>query len=206
MIEKTKPIQTEQSEEKEKQQCPVPKCEFSGTALELMNHLTLEHKYTDKQALQICYSSVQPGESALVKAAKEAGAVEVITKESMDSGVTVSDDISEAFDKAPTTKDVIGTGKLEFHNELPQVDFKDLVGETFLLQQIKMVENWDGFYGTSTFGLIMIQLRDGRKATSLAGGLAVVKQLRGFISKKRFPVKVTLTEKPGSNGYYYLFE
>lgn len=156
--------------------------------------------------------AVKPGESkpekSLVDTAKEAGAVEVITENQVKTAASaeIADDVQAAFDKAPTTKDVIGTGKLDFHKELPQIDFKALVGHTFLLSQVQMVEDWDGFYGTSTFGLILIQLKDGRKATSLAGGLAVVKQLRGIVAKRRFPVRVTLTEKPGQNGSYYLFE
>lgn len=135
----------------------------------------------------------EPSEKTLVEAAKEMGAVS-------------EEDVAKMFDKAPTTKDIIGTGKLEFHKELPQIDFKSLVGSTFLLHQIQMVEDWDGLFGTSTFGLILVQKRDGSKATSLAGGQAVVKQLRGFINKRRFPVKVALTEKPGINGFYFLFE
>lgn len=132
-------------------------------------------------------------DSALVQAAKEQDDI-------------VGNELEDAFDKAPTTKDVIGTGKLDFHKELPQMEFKTLVGQTFLLQEVRMVEDWDGFFGTSTFGLIKIQMRDGRKATSLAGGLAVVKQLRGFVNKRRFPIKVNLIEKPGQAGNYYLFE
>ena len=143
---------------------------------------------------------------ALVKAAKDMGAVEIITKESIGDDSTVGDAVKEAFDKAPSTQDIIGTGKLSFHPELPQIDFRDLVDHAFLLYQVMMVDGWDGYYGTSNFGLILIQLRDGRKATSLAGGVAVVKQLRALIAKRRFPVRLVLTEKPGQNGAYYLFE
>ena len=153
----------------------------------------------------------ESGADALVRAAKEAGAVEILTAEKVAASElsdesSIDDEVKKEFERAPSTKDVIGTGKLSFHPELPQVDFRNLVGHTFLLYQPQMVDGWDGFYGTSNFGLIMVQLRDGRKATSLAGGIAVVKQLRSLLGKRRFPVRVTLTEKPGQNGSYYLFE
>lgn len=152
----------------------------------------------------------ESGASRLVEAAKEVGGVEVIDKDDVvfaeleDSSV-IDDDVKRRFEHTPTTQDIIGTGKITFHPELPQTKFENLVGHTFLLEQVQMVDGWDGFYGISNFGLILLQLRDGRKCTSLAGGIAVVKQLRALIAKKRFPVKVTLTEKPGQNGYYYLF-
>lgn len=150
----------------------------------------------------------EEGAKELLDAAKALGAVEVI--EEIDDS-RVDSETERLFNLAPKTKDILGAGKIEFHQEMPQVKFEILIGHTFLLQDIRIVEGWDGFYGTSNFGLIMVQLRDGRKCTSLAGGIAVIKQLRGFLGniqarKTRYPIKVILTQKPGGQGPYYLFE
>jgi len=192
----------------DKLKCTVPGCEFEGDSLDLMNHLQLVHKLTDKQAMEIVY----PGGAPVLKdAAKDAGAVEVIDKDGLalselEDSSDIAGDVKEAFEKAPTTQDIIGTGKIEFHKELPQIKFEDLIGHSFLIYEIFMVEEWEGYYGTSDFGLILLQLRDGRKATSLAGGVAVIKQLRGFKKQRRYPVKVVLGTKPGEVGPYYIFE
>lgn len=140
----------------------------------------------------------------------ELGATEIMDRDdiigsAMTDSSTIPADVQSEFDKAPTTTDILGTGKIDFHKDLPQCKFDDLVDHTFLIREIKMIEGWDGFYGTSNFGLLLGQLRDGRKFTTLAGGIAVVKQLRNFINKRRFPVKVTLTQQPGAQGPYYLF-
>lgn len=173
-----------------KLKCPETDCEHEGDALDMVIHLQDFHKYTEKDAMKIVYPS---GDSPLVDAAKKAGAVS-------------DDDIDKAFKDAPTTKDIIGVGKIDFHNELPRMEFAELVGQEFLLHHIMMVDGWDGYFGTSSFGLILIQFRDGRKCTSLAGGVAVVKQLRNLTAKRKFPVKVKLTQMPGQAGPYYLFE
>lgn len=187
--------------------CAVPECDFTGDKLELMAHLQDLHKYTEKQALEIVY----PVERPLVDAAKRAGAVEIIDQDAIElaeltDSSTIDDDVQAAFAGAPTTTDIIGTGKIDFHNELPQVKFELLIGHTFLIHEIMMVDEWEGYYGKSDFGLILLQLRDGRKATSLAGGIAVIKQLRGFKKQKRYPVKVVLGTRPGDLGPYYIFE
>lgn len=187
--------------------CTVPGCDFEGDKLELMAHLQDLHKHTEKQALEIVYPESRP----LVDAAKQAGAVEIIDQAGIDEAEMedssrIDDDVQAAFAGAPTTTDIIGTGKIEFHNELPQVKFELLIGHTFLIHEILMVDEWEGYYGKSDFGLILLQLRDGRKATSLAGGIAVIKQLRGFKLQKRYPVKVVLGTRPGDLGPYYIFE
>lgn len=191
--------------------CPVENCTFEGVRLDMMNHLTGLHQWNDEKALGICYPKK---DSSLVQAAKEAGAVEVIDQDTLEitelkDSSTIDESINKSFDTAPTTTDILGTGKIEFHKELPQVEFDKLIGHTFLIHDIKMVYEWEGYFGKSDFGLILLQLRDGRKATTLGGGVAVIKQLRGFeayLRKRHVPIKVSLTTKPGDSGPYYLFE
>lgn len=170
--------------------CMETDCEHEGDALDMVNHYQDFHKYSEKAAMEKVYPA---GDSPLVEAAKRAGAVS-------------DDDMGKAFQDAPTTKDIIGIGKIDFHKELPQMEFSELIGVEFLLHRILMVDDWDGYFGTSSFGLIMIQLRDGSKVTTLAGGIAIVKQLRSLTAKRKFPVKVKLTQMPGQSGPYYLFE
>lgn len=195
--------------------CPELDCEHEGDSLDMVNHLQDVHKYIEKDAMAIVYPSGIPArDSHLVDAAKQAGAVEIIDQDELElaelkDSSTIDEAVTKSFDKAPTTTDILGTGKIEFHSELPQVVFEKLVGHTFLIHDIRIVNDWDGFFGKSDFGLLLLQLRDGRRATTLSGGVAVLKQLRGFeafLKKRRVPIKVSLTTKPGDNGPYYLFE
>lgn len=194
--------------ETSKIKCPVDGCDYEGDTLEISMHLEEKHGFEkekinkwidDRDAMKLRALG-----RSLVDAAKEAGAIEIISE--MTDSVDMPDEVRQAFDRAPTTQDILGTGKIEFHKELPQIEFDNLVGHEFLLLDVRMVEGWDGYFGTSNFGLIMLQLRDGRKATSLGGGVAIVKQLRQIQAKRRYPVKVTLTTRPGQAGDYKIFE
>lgn len=141
---------------------------------------------------------MKKGESDLVQVAIDAGAKVI---EVLETG-----SVEELFKSAPDTMQVLGDGKVHFHEQLPRVEFGNLVDNEFLIKGINMVENWDGIFGTSTFGLLWVLDRSGKEFTTLAGGKAVVRQCQQFLSKRRFPIKVNLTRRPGPNGEYYIFE
>lgn len=189
-------------------ECPKDGCDYRGDFIQMTTHLETDHRMLSKDVKKWFEERDAADKQSLVDAAKGMGAVEVLPREKIQAVTSSSatDEINSEFNRAPNTQDIIGTGKIEFHTELPQVEFNDLVGQEFLIQDIRLIENWDGYFGTSTFGLLQIMLRDGRKATSLAGGKAIVKQLQGFRAARRFPVKVKLAERPGLDGNYRIFE
>lgn len=124
----------------------------------------------------------------LVKAAKELGAVE----------------IPAAFDSTRKVEDVLGDGKIVFYPELPKVEWSSLVGKRFIVQAIKIVENWDGRFGVTNFPLLKILLEDGTEHTTLGSGVAVMKQVKRLQEHRAFPVQATLrTVQPEGGGQPY---
>lgn len=104
-------------------------------------------------------------------------------------------------------QDVLGDGKIHFFEDLPRVDFKELIGREFVLHQVKYIDKWDSIFGTSSYYLMMIELDDGRKMTTLGGGKAIINQLNKMTKMVRaFPCRVTLNMQPSATGEYYVFE
>jgi len=132
-------------------------------------------------------------DSPLVQAAIEAGA-EVTGQE------------TKTFDKTKGIKDALGDGKIDFHPELLKVKFQELLGQQFLIKQVRIIDDWDGQFGASSFALILIEFPDGSLKTSIAGGKAVMRQVRKLVQKKMLPVKVVLNQITSGGGDYYLFE
>lgn len=130
-------------------------------------------------------------DKSLEKAARDAGAV--------DADYDATKDV-------PGIRERIGTGKIDFHNELPKIKFVELLASKFVIRQIKIVEDWDSTFGTSEFALMMIGTSDGKKATTLAGGRAIVRQAKKLLVAHGLPVSVTLNQVQGQQGAYYIFE
>lgn len=110
------------------------------------------------------------------------------------------------FPGVKSIKDVL-PGKVDFYPDLPRVDFDDLLGVQFCIRSARLISEWQGFYGASDFYLLMIELADGVKATTLAGGTAILNQLRKLTRMRGgLPVVVRLTESEGQSGKYKIFE
>lgn len=129
----------------------------------------------------------------LVERAKELGAVE-------------QTEIDKAFANTPTVKEGLGDGKVHFFPNLEKIEWKELIGKTFIIQRAQIVENWDSTFGTSDFPLLKILLEDGHAVTTLGSGVAILKQVRRMLQNKLLPRKAKLMQKPGGSGDYYNLE
>lgn len=104
-------------------------------------------------------------------------------------------------------KDALG-GKIKFHEELDRIDKDKLVAGKFILRDATIVSDWDSQYGTSSFALLMVQLEDGKNYTTLAGGVAIVRQVQKLLKRGKLPGRIdcTLNLQESDNGrkYYVL--
>jgi hypothetical protein len=78
-------------------------------------------------------------------------------------------------------------GKIKFHEELDRIDKERLVAAKFVLRDAAIISDWDSQYGTSSFALLMVQLEDGKNYTTLAGGVAIVRQVQKLIKRGLMP-------------------
>lgn len=124
----------------------------------------------------------------------------------VEAGAEVTGQETEIFGKTKGIKDALGDGKIDFHPELLKVKFQELLGQQFLLKQVRIIDDWDGQFGASSFALILIEFPDGSLKTSIAGGKAVMRQVRKLVQGKLLPVRVTLNQVTSGGGDYYLFE
>jgi NAD(P)H-flavin reductase len=112
--------------------------------------------------------------------------------------------------KNQNIKDVLG-GNIKFHEELDRIRKDELIGAKFVLRDARIIDDWDGRWGTSEFALLQVQLEDGREVTTLCGGVAIVRQVRKLLKRGRLPGRIDCflnflpsTEKTGQN--YYLLD
>jgi hypothetical protein len=111
------------------------------------------------------------------------------------------------FEGVKTIDQVLGKEKTEFFPELEKWDSEALVGATFKLAAVKIVDDWDGRFGISSFVLAKVILEDGKEVTSLLGGKVVLKQVRKLLQQRAFPVVATLRNhksETSGNTYYFL--
>lgn len=109
--------------------------------------------------------------------------------------------------KEQSIKDALGTG-VKFHEDLPRVDKKELIGEYVFLRDGKVIDDWDGEWGTTEFALLMFERGDGQAVTTLCGGKAVVRQVRRLLKYNKLPGRwrCFLNVVTGENGDYYLLD
>lgn len=109
--------------------------------------------------------------------------------------------------KEQNIKDVLGS-RVQFHEELDRVKKEELVCKKFKLLDGKVIDDWDGEFGTSQFALMKVELEDGRQVTTLCGGKAVVRQISRLLKRNYLPGRIwcILNVMPGERGDYYLLD
>jgi len=112
----------------------------------------------------------------------------------------------ENFKGVKTIDQILGKEKLEFYPDLEQWDQEALMGVNFKIEAVKVVEDWDGRFGTSSFVLAKIQLSDGKEVTSLLGGKVVLKQVRKLLAMRALPVVAMLNKVSGQMGEYFVLD
>lgn len=105
-------------------------------------------------------------------------------------------------------KEVLGGG-IKFHEQLPRMKKEELVGMRFILRDGRIIDDWDGQWGTTEFALLMLQLpEDNKEVTTLCGGIAVVRQVRKLLKRGRLPGRIwcflNLVEGDDGKSYYLL--
>lgn len=55
------------------------------------------------------------------------------------------------------------------------MEFGALLGTNFIVQDGKIVSDWDGKFGTTSFALLKVRTLDGQEWTTLGGGKVVCK-------------------------------
>jgi len=109
----------------------------------------------------------------------------------------------------PGIKDRLGDGKINFYPGLPRIeDFAALLASKFTILDAKVVEDWDGKFGTSTFVLLKLKLEDGSEKTTCTSGRAVVRQIKKLLKMNALPVSATLNmvTAEGTGLAYYVLE
>lgn len=150
----------------------------------------------------------QKEQSPVVAEALKIGA-EVESEEQVESQVESNQEPAEAdaFKRTKGIQDALGSGKIDFHSDVPKEEFRVLVGAQFLIKQIRIVKDWDSTFGASDFALLFIELQDRSSRTTLAGGRAVIRQCKKLVEGRGLlPVRVKLCMREGAQGQYYIFE
>lgn len=93
--------------------------------------------------------------------------------------------------KKPIVKsvtDILGDGRVHWHEELEQVSVKNLLEQEYIIREIKIVEGWQSQFGENDFALLLLECPDtGKQFTTLAGASAL----------KAFAYSVRETRSPG---------
>jgi hypothetical protein len=165
-------------------ECQIEGCQYQGNREQMITHLVELHEFKESAA-----RAIYKKEGHLVEAAKAAGAVP----------------LPDEFEKTKSVKQAL-EGKIKFYPEFPRIEWSSLVGQTFIIKQAKIVEDWNSSFGTSDFPLFRVLLEDGRECTTLGSGVAILNQARKLLNMRLLPVKCKLTMQPGGSGEYYLLE
>ncbi|MDD5702926.1 MAG: hypothetical protein PHU23_12855 [Dehalococcoidales bacterium] len=104
-------------------------------------------------------------------------------------------------------KSVLGSDKMDFYPDLERVDKANLTCHNFILQDAKLVSDWDSAFGTSSFYLVKVKLivsdTENLECTTILSGQAVMKQIRKLLEARKLPVAGTLGIRKSENGREY---
>lgn len=113
------------------------------------------------------------------------------------------------WDTTKTIGAVLGKN-IQFYPNLPKIEWSQLIDKVFRILAIKIIDDWDNskFSKSSSFPLLLIDLVDGSRYTTLGSGIAILHQTKKLIALKQLPVKVRLIMKPpddpSGQPYYFL--
>ena len=114
--------------------------------------------------------------------------------------------MEKAFEGIRTIGSALGRDAKDFFPELERVDAEALVGSTFKIVAIHLVD-WDYESGQSgQFALAKVELPDGKFCTTILGGKAVLKQAKKLRDLRKLPVVAFLNLVSGANGDYRILQ
>lgn len=173
---------TEKYEPEKVETCQVLGCTYSDKREKLIQHLVEVHGFDEPGARALYISHV-------VAAAEKAGATPVPSR----------------FGKTKTFGDVMGDRKIIFFPELPRKEWGEMLNETFIIESCKIVSDFSGKFGKSSFPLFKILMEDGIRYTTLGSGKAILNQAQMMNDKRLWPVQtklVFITPADGGDPYY----
>jgi hypothetical protein len=100
--------------------------------------------------------------------------------------------------------DILGDGKINFHDDLARIDFKDLVGKEVVLEDARIMRGWHSQFGDSLRDWCLLQVAvEGVPFTTKCGGVVLVKRVEELIRRKALPILATITLEGDSERPYY---
>ena len=94
-------------------------------------------------------------------------------------------------------------GATQFHQELPKLALEDVIGNQYLVKEVRIVEGFMSKFGKSDFALLLLENEAGELATTLCGGAVVVDKLRKAINDGALPLYGTLSKVESGEGNEY---
>jgi len=85
-------------------------------------------------------------------------------------------------------------GVAPFYPEMERRELANILGETFILKDGKIVEGYRSEFGESDFALMLFEDAKGDKFTTICSGEVVLKKLRKLMAEKLLPVYATVVK------------
>ncbi len=107
--------------------------------------------------------------------------------------------------KLKSFTDVFGDG--EFYPDLPKIDFKELLNRTLILEDAKILRDFNTEYGKHDAALMMFSNPENEeeKFTTICSGQVVLERIDRAIKNRAIPLYATPLEvDSGRNKYYNL--
>ena len=88
-------------------------------------------------------------------------------------------------------------GSDEFYPDVPQLDIASIIGKPYVIGDAKIVEDFDGKFGTHDFAILLIvDTETGDKlGTVITSGQVVLKKIRKALSENMLPLVGTLVRE-----------
>lgn len=87
--------------------------------------------------------------------------------------------------------EVIGSGDIEFHPELPRMDFEDILGDDWIIRDVQIMKGWETEFGKSDWCLIQLAKPDvegDEGFTTKCGGKVLTKRLTELKAGGHLPI------------------
>ncbi len=104
--------------------------------------------------------------------------------------------------KLKSFTDVFGDG--EFYPDLPKIDFKELMNKQLVLEDAKILKDFNGEFGKHDAALMMFTTLDtDDKFTSICSGQVVVERIERCIKQRAMPLLATPIKVESDRNSYY---
>lgn len=110
------------------------------------------------------------------------------------------------MDGVKSIKQVLGGGKINFYPDLEKVDKSQLLNCNFIIQDAKLISDWDGDFGLTSFFIVKVKPVEkdwNKEVTCVMSGVAIIKQLRKLVDSHVLPVGASLGVVKSERGNEY---